>query len=105
MLQLKIDERGLHSQIDSALRTYQPQPIKIPVELDFRAAPNHSIARNFTTAKFVDETYWRLGGELKPGETLATGTVRNRSAVVNAPVCRKSCTLRFVTGTPTAAVP
>jgi putative heme-binding domain-containing protein len=44
-----------------------------PVELDFRAATNHPIARNFKTAKFVDETYWQLGGELKPRELLATG--------------------------------
>jgi hypothetical protein len=50
-----------------------------PVELDFRVAPNHPIARNFKTAKFVDETYWRLGGELKPGETLATGIEEDRS--------------------------
>src|SRR5258706_9440437 len=37
--------------------------------------------------------------------TLNCGTVRNRSEVVSAPVVRKSCGLRFVTGTPTAAVP
>ena len=40
-----------------------------------------------------------------PEQVLITGTVRNRSAVVNAPVWRKSCTFKFVTGTPTAAVP
>jgi putative heme-binding domain-containing protein len=49
------------------------------VELDFRAAANHPIARNFQTPKFVDETYWRLGGELKSGETLATGIEEARS--------------------------
>ena len=40
-----------------------------------------------------------------PGVTLAAGTVLNRSAVVNDPVCAKSWVLRLVTGTPTAAVP
>ena len=40
-----------------------------------------------------------------PGATLAAGKVRNRSAVVSAPVMAKSIGLKFVTGTPTAAVP
>ncbi len=40
-----------------------------------------------------------------PGATFAAGKVRNRSAVVSAPVCAKSIGLKFVTGTPTAVVP
>src|SRR5262245_30168970 len=39
------------------------------------------------------------------GITLAAGKVLNRSAVFRAPVMAKSCGLRLVTGTPTAAVP
>ncbi len=40
-----------------------------------------------------------------PGVTLAAGMLLNKSAVVSDPVCAKSCVLRLVTGTPTAAVP
>jgi hypothetical protein len=50
-----------------------------PVELDLRAAGNHPITRNFGTAKFVDESYWRLAGDLQPGEVLATGVEEGRT--------------------------
>jgi type 1 glutamine amidotransferase len=49
-----------------------------PVELDVRAAAGHPIARNFETAKFVDETYWRLGGDPQGVKVLATGVEEGR---------------------------
>ncbi|MEM9660033.1 MAG: ThuA domain-containing protein, partial [Planctomycetota bacterium] len=34
-----------------------------PLEVDFSAAGNHPIARNFSTIDWIDESYWRLTGD------------------------------------------
>ena len=44
-----------------------------PLELDFQAAGNHPIARNFTRAAFYDESYWLLPGDPTRIRVLATG--------------------------------
>jgi putative heme-binding domain-containing protein len=44
-----------------------------PLELDFQAAGNHPIARNYSRAAFYDESYWLLPGDPTQIQVLATG--------------------------------
>lgn len=42
------------------------------VALEFNAAKKHPIARNFTTLKLFDETYWKMAGSLPADRVLAS---------------------------------
>jgi putative heme-binding domain-containing protein len=44
-----------------------------PLDLDFRPGKNHPVARNFDKVHFHDESYWRLTGDVKGVNLLATG--------------------------------
>jgi type 1 glutamine amidotransferase len=44
-----------------------------PLALDFAAAGDHPIARNFSQVEFVDESYWQLVGDPAAVRLLATG--------------------------------
>ena len=44
-----------------------------PLELGFETGANHPIGRNFTKARFHDESYWQLVGDPKRVTLLATG--------------------------------
>ncbi|HYH68257.1 MAG TPA: ThuA domain-containing protein, partial [Urbifossiella sp.] len=44
-----------------------------PLELGFETGANHPIGRNFTKARFHDESYWQLTGDPKRVTLLASG--------------------------------
>ncbi len=43
-----------------------------PLDLTFNRGSNHPIARNFDRVHMVDESYWKLGGDLSKATVLAT---------------------------------
>ena len=43
-----------------------------PLDLHFNTDVKHPIARNFARAKMLDESYWKLTGELPPERVIAT---------------------------------
>jgi putative heme-binding domain-containing protein len=43
-----------------------------PLDLSFNRGSNHPMARNFDQVHMVDESYWKLGGDLSKATVLAT---------------------------------
>lgn len=50
-----------------------------PLEIDFRAAGNHPVARNFDRVHWYDETYWRLRGDASQLQLLGTSEEDGRA--------------------------
>lgn len=50
-----------------------------PLELGFETGARHPIGRNFSTVKFVDESYWQLVGDPANVRLLATGVEDGKS--------------------------
>ena len=61
-----------------------------PLELAFNADAKHPIARNFDKLQLVDESYWKLTGDLPKERVIAWGDARTTS--------RSRCSGRWSTG-------
>jgi type 1 glutamine amidotransferase len=72
------DAPGFAQRIGLAWQDGQSKYRHGTVDLDF-GNTNHPIGRNFAKVRFVDETYWRLAGDPKRLNVVASGVEEDKS--------------------------